>query len=189
MIDSNVNRYFDMSTRKVFVERQYKIESFKEYLNHGFRDNCLYYSAFALMGLNSNDFLVRGFIDSNFFHGWVEFTYNKEEYVFDNLPKTKIISKREWYEKHNPRITYRKCQKEILDKYLNEKYAFKIRDDFWQFKYVVMESYTDKTPYNEVEKDDQNNGYVPSALMLARIEISKFSSAIKRFIAYTETSG
>ena len=45
------NRYFLQRTKKVYIERCTKIESFEEYLSHRYRDNCYYYSAYALMGL------------------------------------------------------------------------------------------------------------------------------------------
>ena len=187
-----VDRYFIESTKKVYIERCTRIESFEEYLNHRYRDNCYYYSAYALMGLNSDDFVVRGFIDlddwKNYQHGWVEFKFEGKEYVFDSALRG-ITTKEEWYKKFNPRIYYKKTQKEILDEYLNERCAFKIEDGFWQFKYLVMNTDKVDIPYNEIIDNDKNNGYIPSALMLARIVISKYSSKITRFIAYCEPSG
>ena len=49
---------------------------------------------------------------------------------------------------------------------------------------------TDKNEisYNEIIVYDKSNGYVPSALMLARAVINKYSSEITRFIAYSEPS-
>ena len=168
------------------------IESFQEYLNHRYRDNCYYYSAYALMGLKPDDFLVRGYIDldswKNYPHGWVEFTFEENEYVFDSMVKG-IVSKQEWYENFNPRVEYKKTQKEILDEFLNERNAFKIQDGFWQFKYIVMNTNKDDIPYHEIIANDKNNGHVPSALMLARLVISKYSSEVIRFIAYSEPSG
>ena len=108
--------------------------------------------------------------------------------MFDSKVKG-IVSRQEWYEKFKPIIDYKKTQKEILQKYLNEKYAFKMVDGFWQFKYIVMDSYTEDTSYKEVYKYDKENGHIPSALMLARVVVNKFDSEIIRFIAYTEPSG
>ena len=42
------NRYFIQRTKKVYIERCTKIESFEEYLGHRYRDNCYYYSAFKI---------------------------------------------------------------------------------------------------------------------------------------------
>ena len=188
----NANRYFEQRTKKVYIESCTKIESFQEYLNHRYRDNCYYYSAYALMGLKPDDFLVRGYIDldgwKNYHHGWVEFTFEENEYVFDSMVKG-IVSKQEWYENFNPRVEYKKTQKEILDEFLNERNAFKIQDGFWQFKYIVMNTNKDDIPYHEIINNDKNNGHVPSALMLARLVISKYSSEVIRFIAYSEPSG
>ena len=187
------NRYFVQRTKKVYIERCTKIESFEEYLAHRYQDNCYYYSAYALMGLKQDDFLVRGYIDLNdcedYRHGWVEFKFEEEEYVFDSRIKG-VVLKQEYYENFNPRIKYKKTQKEILDEYLNERYAFKIQNGFWQFKNFVM-MYADKgeISYNKIIEDDQNNGHVPSSLMLARVEVNKYSLEIRRFIAYSEQSG
>ena len=178
-------------TKKVYIEKCTKIESFEEYLNHRYRDACYYYSAYSLMGLKSDDFLVRGYIDldnsKDYHHGWVEFKFDENEYVFDSKINS-VIPKQEWYESLNPRIDYRKTQKKILDDYLNERYAFKIRDGFWQFKDIVMNTDKNEISYNEIIVYDKSNGYVPSALMLARVVINKYSSEITRFIAYSEPS-
>lgn len=186
------NRYFLESIKKVYVETYAKIESFEEYLNHRYQDNCYYYSAYALMGLKSSDFLVRGFIDldfqKNYHHGWVEFEFEGTEYVFDSMYES-VVLKKEWYESCNPRIDFKKTKKEILDEYLNERCAFKIKDGFWQFKYIVMNTESENLSYQEITDNDNKNGHVPTALMLARIVTSKYSSEVKRFIAYSEPSG
>lgn len=182
-------KYFMQRTKRVYIERCTKIESFEEYLSHRYRDNCYYYSAYALMGLKADDFLVRGYIDldcqKDYHHGWVEFKFEENEYVFDSMLKG-LVLKQEYYQYYKPRITYQKSQKDILDEYLNEKCAFKIQDGFWQFKYIVANT-DEKLPYNKILENDKNNGHIPSALMLARVVI--YSSEIIRFIAYSEPSG
>ena len=114
---NRANRYFIKKTKKVYIEKCTKIESFEEYLNHRYRDACYYYSAYSLMGLKSDDFLVRGYIDldnsKDYHHGWVEFKFDENEYVFDSKINS-VIPKQEWYESLNPRIDYRKTQKKIL---------------------------------------------------------------------------
>lgn len=189
---SDANKYFNKSVEKVYVERCFKIESFSEYLSHKYKDNCYYYSAYALMGLNFDDFLVRCYINPNYHHGWVEFKYEGVEYVFDSLIEN-VVLKEKWYKHFNPRIDYKKTQKEILDEYLNDKCAFKIYDNFYQFKYVVTNSDLSMdtvSSYNKIIEEDKNSGYVQSALMLARVEFYKYSSddsrQITRFIAYVE---
>ena len=191
-IIGNVDQYFEQRTKKVYIETRSKIESFQEYLSHRYRDNCYYYSAYALMGLKPDDFLVRGYIDledyEHYHHGWVEFIFEEREYVFDSMVKG-IVSKQEWYETFNPRVNYKKTQKEILDEFLNERNAIKIHNGFYQFKYIVMNIDNDAIPYSEIIAIDKKNGHVPSALMLARLVISTYSSEITRFIAYSEPSG
>ena len=113
----DVQRYFKMSTGIVYVERGNQVESFQEYLGHRYQDNCYYYSAFALMGLKPEDYLVRGDINSNnwrhYPHGWVEFSYDKQEYVFDSMLTNFLVSKEEWYQYYNPEITYKKLKKKF----------------------------------------------------------------------------
>lgn len=183
------NQYFIKMTKKVYIENCIKIETFEEYLNHRYCDECYYYSAYALMGLNPDDFLVRGYIDldgyKDYHHGWVEFKFEGNEYVFDSKIND-VVPKQEWYESFKPKIDFRETQKKILDDYLNEKYAFKIQDGFWQFKYIVINIDKNDISYNEIIANDRSNGYVPSALMLARVVID--DSEITRFIAYSEPS-
>ncbi len=187
-----VKRYFEKSTTKVYIERCTKIESFHEYLEHRYRDGCYYYSAYALMGLKPDDCLVRGNITlvgrKNYHHGWVEFNFDEEEYVFDSSIRG-IVSKQDWYTRFNPRVDYKKTQKEILETFLNEKNAFKIHDGFWQFKNIIMNDSKDTISYEDIIAFDKKNGYVPSALALARLEISSYTSEVLRFIAYSEPSG
>ena len=151
------NRNFIQRTKKGYIERCTKIESFEEYLGHRYRDNCYYYSAYALMGLKPDDFLVRGYIDlddwKDYHHGWVEFKFEEEEYVFDSRIKG-VVLKQEYYKYFNPRIEYKKAQKEILDEYLNERCAFKIQDGFWQFKYIAMNTDKVDIPYREIIAND-----------------------------------
>ena len=185
-----VNRYFKEETQKVYVDRGY-IKTFEEYLNRRYRGNCYYYSAYALMGLKSDDFLVRGNIDinecgrCNYHHGWVEFNYKGNDYIFDSLMKG-IVTKQAWYDVFKPEIDYKKTQKEILDEFLNEKCAFEVYNNFWQFKYYVMntDKSQDEIDYDEMIEYDKKNSYVPSALKLARLNM--YNSKITKFIAYNE---
>lgn len=190
-------RYFLERMKKIYIERRIKIESFEEYLAHRYRDNCYYYSGYAIMGLKPQDYLVRGDItlkdewpwqNGGYRHGWVEFMFEDKEYVFDSMLKAPI-PKREYYDCYKPQITYKKSQKEILDTFLNGFGAIKIEDNFWQFKYCVTHINTKELSYDQIIEYDRNNGYVPTILMLARIQINKYSSEVTRFIAYSEPSG
>ena len=190
----NANQYFKDKTSIVYVEKCTKIESFEEYLRHRYRDNCYYYSAYALMGLKPDDTVLRGYLkadgygwDNRLHHGWVEFKYDGNEFVFDSAIMG-VIPKIEWYDEFYPEVDFRKTQKEILDEYLNEKNAVEIQEGFWQFKYFAMNGNVNEKSYNEVVSYDKNNGHIPSALMLSRIVLSKYDSTIRRFIAYSESS-
>ena len=180
MIDKNATRYFLEKTKKVYVERcnVKGIETFQEYLNEGYCDNCYYYSAYALMGLNCNDFLVRGEIDlsgngyRNYAHGWVEFIFEGTEFVFDSRIEG-IVPKKLYYENFKPEITFKKSQHDILKQYLTTEHAIQITRNMWQFKNHIDNNY--------------DNGYVLNALRLSRIEIGT-NENITRFIAYDEPS-
>lgn len=192
MAIEQANRYFKERTKKVYIERGEKIETFEEYLSHRYRDNCYCYSAYALMGLKPDDFLVRGSIDledwKEYQHGWVEFKFKGNEYVFDSKIKG-VVLKREWDKRFNPRVEYRKTQEKILSEYLKESCAFEIKEGFWQFRGIVMNTNKDNISYRDLIVNDEKNGHVPSALRLARVEINKYSGEITRFIAYAEYSG
>lgn len=186
-LTQRANVYFEKRCSIVYVERCYKIESFSQFLQHRYRNSSYYYTFFALMGLQSNDSLVRGYINfrdwKNYNHGWVEFTYEENEYVFDPFLKT-VMLKQEWYEEFNPSIQFKKTQKEILDTYLNEKYAFKIDNKFWQFKETVIDCDDGKLSYHKFLEINMKNGYIPSTLSYARVVMGKISPEVFRFIGY-----
>ena len=187
------NAYFYDMTKKVYVERcnNLGIESFKQYLEHRYRDACYNYSFYALMGLKNSDVLLRGSINfpdyKDYLHGWVEFTFDDEAYVFDNHFNS-VVKKEEWYKLRNPEIYYKKTQKEILDKYLNEDYAFKVDEDFWQMKNVLYPGYKDYRQLKEAHKLNKEEWYVPATLARARVVVSKCSEEVIRFIAYDPPS-
>ena len=192
---NKANEYFLKRTRNVFIERcnNLGIETFEGYLSHNYRDSCYNYSLYAFMGLKPEDVLLRGFIDvkgsgrSNYHHGWVEFNFEGDEYIFDNH-FTKVVPREEWYMLRKPEITYRRSQKEIIDMYLNETYAFEVDENFWQMKKVLYAGYKDYHQFEEAKKENQKEGYVPGMLARARIVVSKFSGEVIRFIAYDPPS-
>ncbi len=200
MSDNSIERawkYFLERTKKVYIEKRVEIETFEEYLAHRYRDNCYYYSGYAIMGLMPQDYLLRGELtlkddwpwqNGGYRHGWVEFEFEGECYVFDSMLKTPV-PKQEYYDYYKPQISYKKSQKEILDIFLNVPGAIKIDDYFWQFKYCITHISPKELSYDEIIEYDRNNGYVPSVLMLARIQINKYTGEVTRFIAYSEPSG
>lgn len=178
MIDKNATRYFLQKTKKVYIETNNVngIETFKKYLRHRYSDNCYYYSAYALMGLNHSDFLIRGMIalssnsSSNYAHGWVEFTFEGNEFVFDSRIEG-IVPKKTYYETFRPKITFKKSQLDIIKQYLTSEYTIQITTNIWQFK-------------DYIDDNDYDNGYVLNALRLSRIEY--IGGKITRFLAYDE---
>lgn len=140
------NRYFSNQMEKVSVRRvDYNVtETFEEYLSHRYRNNCYNYSSFAMMGLGKDDKLVRGDIclpdddwrwcDGGYNHGWIEFWYNGEEFIFDSRCQG-IRRKDEWYKKFKPEKMVKFTQAEILDMLfekgeLEEQYSgcYKVKD-------------------------------------------------------------
>lgn len=118
------NRYFDRRMKKIFVDRVCSkgIETFEQYLSYRYRDNCYCYSGYAIIGLNDDDYLMRGdlcisgdfiFGNGGYSHGWVEFKYNGKEYVFDSLCYG-VVPKSEWYEEFKPKVKFRYSKKEII---------------------------------------------------------------------------
>ena len=123
------NRYFDRRMKVVFVDRVcgLGIETFKKYLSYRYRDNCYYYSGYAIMGLKDNDYLVRGnislphsvYANGGYSHGWVEFMYNGQEYVFDSMC-IGVVPKDEWYNHFKPDVKFKYSKKVILESILEE---------------------------------------------------------------------
>lgn len=120
------NWYFSRRMKKIFVDRcNYKgIETFEEYLAYRYRDCCYYYSGYAIIGLNNNDYLMRGDIcisgdfiwgNGGYSHGWVEFKYRGKEYVFDSC--IGVVPKDEWYEEFKPNVEFKYSKQEIIESF------------------------------------------------------------------------
>lgn len=173
------NNYFEECLKKVYVNHgNGNIETFKKYLSHRNCDFQYYYSAYAIMSLDIDDFLVRGYTNNNYEHGWVEFSYCGNDYIFDPLLHG-IMPKQNWYTKFNPSyIYYKKSKKNILNKYLSNEYAIKIANKIWQFQYLL--STTD-----DLMDLERKEGYILSALSLSHVEIDRYSlDRISMFMAY-----
>ncbi len=120
------NQYFDRRMKTVFVNRV-GVETFEKYLAYRYRDSCYYYSGYAIMGMNDDDYLMRGdlcirksFIWRNggYSHGWVEFKYKNQEYVFDSMC-IGVVPKKEWYKEFKPIVKFKHSKKEILESIIN----------------------------------------------------------------------
>ena len=173
------NRYFDRRMRTVFVDRCNNakgIETFEKYLAYRYRDNCYYYSGYAIMGLKNDDYLMRGDIcipgdfiwgNGGYSHGWVEFKYIGKEYVFDSMCRG-IVPKNEWYEEFKPNVKFKYSKQEIIESFNNKlqilsKNCYKVRSSSIHDYYTV-------------------NVYECGKLFM-------HGEKIKKFIAYDEPSG
>jgi len=70
---------------------KYKNKSLSEYFDAKYIGNCYFYSTYMFLCLQENARLVRGSISleksqdkPNYHHGWVEFEFNGEWYVYDD---------------------------------------------------------------------------------------------------------
>ena len=190
-----VNQYFNNRMKKVYIDRcnYLGIESFKQYLDHRYRDNCYYYSAYALMGLKEDDKIMRGRIDvgqpnifdmfapdvnpnSNYYHGWCEFIFDGKEYVFDSMIRG-IVTKEEYYEDRKPVINYEATLSEVLSYYLSSECADRVGNK----KYILKKEGPYHYPY-----DDPT--YLIWPLYKAQVIIDS-GQKIKKFIANCPPSG
>lgn len=172
------NRYFDRRMRKIFVDRcnTKGIETFKEYLAYRYRDNCYYYSGYAIMGLSDDDYLVRGelHIPGDFIwetlgysHGWVEFKYRGKEYVFDSMCRG-IVPKDEWYEEFKPNIKFKHSKMEIIESFKDK------------LQIVARNCY-------EIQGSNISSYYTDTVYEHGRLFMR--GEKVKKFIAYDEPSG
>lgn len=173
------NNYFLKRMENIFVDRGvYKVvENFLDYLKHRYRNNCYNYSATAIMGMRENDYLVRGTLtlshdwmwcNGGYAHGWVEFLYDGQEFVFDSRCK-EIVQKKEWYDEFNPKEIVRFSKQEVIDTIFVPEKITAISNGVYQ----VDDSY---------EEQDTNNLINP----FRKAKIHFDETTIKKFIAYKE---
>jgi len=108
----------------------------KEYFDKNYRANCYYYSTYFLLCMNKTDKLVRGkiFISDydcfsnqkipNYEHGWIEFEYNGNWFVYDDHYKYPVLLK-DYYKAVSPYKIYKKFTQEELVVYLKKEYPNK----------------------------------------------------------------
>ena len=159
----NVNEYFIDSTKNIYIEKtNYKTNipyliTFKEYNNREYQDNCYHYSIYSIMGLNLDDALVRGKIDVrekgciNYKHGWVEFKYNGNEYVYDSL--FGIVEKEKYYRRKSPIVEYKIIKEEIIDIFTNNKISTKKNDEYLVKSFDLI--------FDQRDKYDKTHMYLP----------------------------
>ena len=172
------NRYFERRMRTIFVDRVCAkgIETFEQYLSSRYRDNCYYYSGYAIIGLKDDDYLMRGdlcisgdFIWGNggYSHGWVEFKYKGKEYVFDSMCKG-VVPKIEWYEEFKPKVKFRHSKKEIIESFKGKLQS--ISKNCYQVQGSNISAYYTGNVYEGGKLFTQGE-------------------KVKKFIAYAEPSG
>lgn len=139
--------HFNHEMKKVYVRRNCEIIPFSDITYNPKGGRCYYLSTWALMGLESESYLFRGQIDlperpgwkaqKNYKHGWVQFTYRTNLYIYDPL-ETCVWHQDYWekiYEPHD--ITFTMSQQEILELALENPAsdnAYPISDYIYQFK-------------------------------------------------------
>lgn len=169
------DKFFMDKTRKIFIDRTVAIETFEQYLNHRYRNNCYNYSASAIMGMSLDDYLVRGDItiydswqweNGGYDHGWVEFNFEGETYVFDSRVNG-VTLKKEWYLKFKPKNIVKFTKREILNSILNSE-RVKVRKDG---AYEVNDT---------ISFDDKNNIQNPFSKSI----IYMSGNDVEKFIAY-----
>ena len=173
------NQYFDRRMKAVLVDRVCAkgIETFEKYLAYRYRDSCYYYSGYAIMGMNDDDYLMRGtlcirgdFIWENggYSHGWVEFKYRNQEYVFDSMCRG-VVPKEEWYEEFKPNVKFKHSKKEIVENIINGN-TKALDGDCLEIQNVGITDY-----------------YTVSVYRHGKLFMN--GNKVKRFIAYDEPSG
>ena len=118
--------------------------SMQEYFDRHYRANCYYYSTFVLMCMKPTDRLVRGSIhldgeldfiyksfhkgiSPNYEHGWVEFEYKNNWWVYDDHHKYPIPME-EWYKLKTPYEVHKKFTQSELIEYIKENYSDKVTE-------------------------------------------------------------
>ena len=190
-----VNEYFFKQLEKIYVNRcnSLGIETFDKYLSYQYQGNCYYYSAWALMGLDNNAKVVRGRINinlnkkawfnysihrqypnSNYYHGWVEFTFNGEEYVFDSMIST-VVSKKWYYKNKQPVVNCKITLEEVIKMCIGDKDTEQIAPYTYKTGNLYMKYY---------KSHEKDTTYLACPMSKAIIELEPSENKIKKFIAY-----
>jgi len=180
------DKYFRDKIDKIVLYRKGHLCSLSREIYNPGGGCCYLLTAWVLLGLGPEDTRVCGEVDTfthgglraekNYKHAWVEFQVKDDCFVYDPLYDF-VIPKDLYYEICHPRkITSRKTWREILKQYLNERYAYQIDEEIWQFK-SEKETGCDK---------DEMNGYIFNALQKGRIHgwHIEDDGLIEAFIAY-----
>lgn len=156
---------------KCLKKASYQDGSMKSYFDKGYRSNCYYYSTFLLLCLKPTDKLVRGNIHikrgyetvdlykdkktyPNYKHGWVEFEFKGEWWVYDDHFKYPVKIKEYYKERYPYEINKKFTQKELIE-YIKENYLKDLEietdgkttkistGDVWDQKYCLPFYYAD----------------------------------------------
>lgn len=160
--------YFNEEVTKIYVRRNCKISQFNEFAHNPKGGRAYYLSSWALMGLQPDDYLIRGQVDlpdrpgwkaqPNYKHGWIQFLYQDDWFIYDPL-ESHVWEQNHWEEVHKPHnITFNLSQKEILTLALKDEAfdnAHQINDYIYQFKNPKKMD----LPYNS-----ENDGFLRDTL-------------------------
>ena len=167
--------YFRKATKKCFIVNTLKQgheECFQDFLDKHYKNYSLYYSAYAIMGMNPEDILVRGKVKGKKAEiGWIEMDFQGDLLVFD-FETLEIRSLDEFYEIYQPQVTVYISQKEILDKYLSsERAVFDSNKNCYLIK-------------NILEPEDIENGTY--MINRSKIQMEKENGKVTKFVAFEE---
>lgn len=173
------DQYFLKKMENIFVDRGvYKVvETFSEYISHRYRNNCYEYSSTAIMGMNPNDYLVRGTLtisydwmwaDGGYEHGWVEFLHNGIEFVFDSRCKG-VVLKKYWYNEFKPQNIVKFTKQDILNTVFVSPNMILLGDNVYQ----IGDTY---------REDDKNKIFNP----FRKSKVYFVGKDVKKFVAYKE---
>lgn len=170
------------------AEVKYKNRPLKDYFDMKYVGNCYYYSTYMFLCIGENAKLVRGTISLEksednrpyYRHGWVEFEYNGEWFVYDDHYYYPIPIKL-WHEVVSPyevdaKFTQTELIEYVYDNY-KEKFNIKEQEDkkivsteyIWDEKFCIPFMYLDLVMKDnritkvDIDKDDVYTQYVKRA--------------------------
>ena len=178
------NYFHDKIREKVLVVLGGKM---RDYFSIPAQEWCYYLSAWAVMGLDSDDLRVVGTIDetptygrkhpNDYKHAWVEFQFEGEWYVYDSS-KRHVYLRDDYYDRYHPRkITSRLTQNEILQLYLKPEYTYTGKEGYD----YIFKNLSDEERRKQIEDD----GYLLDTLSRGHLYVDSFFTERKGVEGYT----
>ena len=178
------NYFHDRIRAKVLVVLNGKM---RDYFSIPAQGWCYYLSAWAVMGLDSDDLRVVGTIDetptygrkhpNDYKHAWVEFQFGGEWYVYDSS-KRRVCLRDDYYDRYHPRkITSKLTQNKILRMFLKSEHVYIGKEGYdYVFKDLSVE---------EDKKQTEDDGYLLDALSRGHLYVGTFPGRPKDIKEYT----